>query len=66
MDMKTAGALNAYAYQSALALAGNTTPASGRGPTASQARASGPRAPVQVATTPTEPTPPTAGLDLLA
>jgi hypothetical protein len=66
MDMKAAGALSAYAYQSALAQMGNTGPAPGRGPALSQARAAEPRAPVQVATTAPEQPQRGASLDLLA
>jgi hypothetical protein len=64
MDMKAAGALSAYAYQSALAQKGNAAP--GRGPALSQARAAEPRAPVQVATTAPEQPQRGASLDLLA
>jgi len=65
MDMKAAGALSAYASQSALARAGSTGPAPGRRTATSHARAAEPWAPAQVATTAEQPQP-GASLDLLA
>lgn len=66
MDMNAAGALNAYAHQSALALTGSAGQALSRRLASSRPQTTDPRASAQLAAAAAKPSLLTSGLDLLA